>query len=218
MRWVSVAVAVLLVAGCAMAIPAVLRHRALSQMRDAIDRNAPESPAAITALVARGVDIRTVGETGETVAMVAAYWNDPHLLQEALDRGVDPNAEEPNFGNTALINAMSATSVEPTRILLRAGANVNHQNRAGDTALMHAVWNAQYEFIPLLLEAGANVDLKNFKGETALALAASLRPNGIHPLRPDLTAQDFVRLLQAAKSLQKNDAKGLAPAETAPRK
>jgi uncharacterized protein len=203
MRWVwigvAVLVALLLVAVCAMAIPAVSRHRAISQMRDAIDRNAPESPAEIAALVARGVDIRTVGHNGETVAMVAAYWNDSHLLQEALDRGVDPNAEEPNFWNTALISAMSATSAEPTRILLKAGANVNHQNAAGDTALMHALWNVQDEIIPLLVGAGAKVELKNFREETALAIAAALRPNGIHPMRPDLTAQDFVRLLQGAK-------------------
>jgi ankyrin repeat protein len=203
--WIGVAI-LLVVAGAvavAVAIPAMLRHRVGAQMRGAIDRNQPESPAAITALVERGADIRTVGNGGETVAMVAAFWNDPRLLREALERGVDPNAEDPSFGNTALINAMFAPSAEPTRILLKAGVDVNHQTKAGDTALMYAVRNAQYEIIPLLLEAGAKVDLQNSKGETALALAASMQPDGLHPMRPDLTAQDFVRLLQGAKTESK---------------
>jgi Ankyrin repeats (3 copies) len=210
--------AVLLVVGCAFAVPAVLRDRVRAQMRLALDENAPESPAAITALVARGADIRAVGETGMTVAMVAAYWNDTRLLEVALERGVDPNKEEPNFGNTALINAMSASSAEPTHILLRAGADVNHQNYSRDTALMHAVWNGQYEIAALLLEAGAQVDLKNFKEETALTLAAALKPGGVHPMRPDLTAQDFVRLLETAQAKQKKDAAVPTPAGKAARK
>jgi ankyrin repeat protein len=200
MRRLWIGVAVLLVVAVAAGIPAVSRYRVRAAMRDAIDRNAPESLAAIDALVKSGADIRTVGTGGETVAMVAAYWNDARVLQEALERGVEPNAEDPNFGNTALISAMSAPSVEPTRILLRAGARVNHQTKSGDTALIYAVRNAQYDIIPLLLEAGAKVDLQNAKGETAFTLAASLQKSGPRPMRPDLTAQDFVRLLQGART------------------
>jgi hypothetical protein len=50
-----------------------------------------------------------------------------------------------------------------------------------------------------LLGAGAKLDLKNAKGETALDLAKSLQPGGPRPMRPDLTAQDFVRRLEGAK-------------------
>ena len=147
----------------------------------------------------QGQDIRTTGIQGQTVAMVAAFWNDPALLQAALDGGVDPNMADPADGNTALIKAMFAPSMEPTRILLQAGTDVNHQSKSGDTALMCAVRNAQFDVIPLLLDAGANVDLKNAKGETALDLARSLQPGGPRPMRPDLSAQDFIRLLERTK-------------------
>ena len=55
------------------------------------------------------------------------------------------------------------------------------------------------EIIPLLLDAGAKVDLKNEKGETALDLAKSMQPGGPRPMSPDLTAQDFVKMLERAK-------------------
>jgi hypothetical protein len=199
MRRVWIGIVVLFVIAAVVAIPAVSRYRTWNQMRDAIDRNTPDSPSAITDLVKRGADIRALGRDGDTVAMVAAFWDDPKLLKESLEGGVDPNVEDPNFGNTALSHAMFAPSPEPTRILLKAGARVNHQSKSGDTAMMYAVRNAQYDIISLLLEAGAKVDLPNAKGETVLSLARALQPGGPRPMRPDLTAQDFVRLLEAEK-------------------
>src|ERR1700733_495663 len=100
MRRVWVVVIVLFIVAGVAAIPAVSRVRIWHQMRDAIDRNAPDSPSAITDLVQRGADIRTLGSGGETVAMVAAMWNDPKLLTQAIENGVDANQEDANFGNT----------------------------------------------------------------------------------------------------------------------
>jgi uncharacterized protein len=198
--WIGVAaLLVLLSIAAAVVIPRVQHLRAQTKLRLAIDESQPKNLAEIAELVKQGQDIRTTGTQGGTVAMVAAYWNDPVLLQAALDGGVDPNAVAPADGNTALISAMWAPSVEPTRILLNAGADVNHQAKSGDTALMYAVRNAQFDIIPLLLDTGARVDLKNAKGETAIDLARSLQPGGPRPMRPDLTAQDFVNLLERAK-------------------
>jgi uncharacterized protein len=199
MRRAWIAVAVLIVTAVAATVPVVSRYRLQKQLSDAIDRCAPDSSAEIAALVGQGLDIRTRGSAGDTVAMVASFWNDSRLLQAAIDAGVDPNVADSSFGNTALIQAMFAPSAEPTRILLKAGAKVNHQCKTGDTALMYAVRNAQYDIIPLLLEAGAQVGLQNEKGETALTIAAALQPGEPRPMRPDLTAQDFVRLLEGAK-------------------
>ena len=183
----------------AVAIPKLFYLRAETRLRLAIDEDQPGSLPTIVELVKQGQDIRTTGTQGQTVAMVAAFWNDPALLQAALDGGADPNVADLADGNTALIEAMFAPSIEPTRILLQAGADVNHQSKSGDTALMCAVRNAQFDIIPLLLGAGAKLDLKNAKGETALDLAKSLQPGGPRPMRPDLTAQDFVRRLEGAK-------------------
>jgi hypothetical protein len=202
MKRIGIAVAGLLVLlgiAAGLAIPRVLRHRAETRLRLAIDENQPGSPATIAGLLRQGQDVRTTGSQGDTVAMVAAFWNDPALLQAALDGGVDPNAADRSYGNTALMNATFAPGVEPTRMLLKAGADVNRQSKSGDTALLCAVRNARFDLIPLLLNAGAKVELKNAKGETAVDLARSLQPGGPRPMRPDLTAQDFVTLLEGAK-------------------
>jgi len=85
--------------------------------------------------------------------MVAAYWNDPGLLEQALEAGAHPNATD-SFGNTALHFATFAPSLEPMRLLLAAGAKVNLQNKRGETPLMSAVRNAQFDQINLLLDGG----------------------------------------------------------------
>lgn len=173
-----------------------LQHEiALSRLQAAIDACQPWSLDAIMELAGRGYDLRTRGSDGATVAMVAAYWNDAKLLRLALEAGVDPNAAD-SFGNTALIYAMSSSGPEPGRLLVQAGAKVNQQARSGETALHQAVRNAQYDLVCLLVEAGAKVDVKNTKGETPLHLARTLGPGGPRPIRPDLTASDFVQVLE----------------------
>lgn len=187
-------------AGCAILIaiavliPLIIRHDRHTKLADAIDRNQPDSIPEIKRLVTEGADITTRG-FDNTVAMVAAYWNDPGLLKRSLDAGLDPNAQD-SFGNTALHFAAFAPSVEPTRLLLATGAKVNVQNKRGETPLMGAVRNAQFDQIKLLLAAGAEVDVASKSGETAVSIARSLKSGGPRPMRPDLTADDFVRLLQ----------------------
>ena len=61
---------------------------------------------------------------------------------------------------------------------------------------MSAVRNARHDTIPLLLTAGARVDVANARGETAVSLAKELTPGGPRSMRPDLTAADFVRMLE----------------------
>jgi hypothetical protein len=198
--WISAATTLVLFGiAAAVAIPHLVHLRDEARLRTAIDEDQPQSLATITKLVQQGQDIRTRGTEGQTVAMVAAFWNDRQLLLAALEGGVDPNAIDRVGGDTALIQAMFAPSIEPARLLISAGADVNYRNHSGETALMYAVRNAQFDIIPLLLNAGAKVDLKNARGETALDLAKSLEPGGSRPMRPDLTAQDFVKLLERAK-------------------
>jgi hypothetical protein len=121
--WIGAAgLLVLLCIVAAVAIPRVQHLRAQTRLRLAIDENQPKNLAEIAELVKQGQDIRTTGTLGGTVAMVAAYWNDPVLLQATLDGGVDPNAEMPADGHTALISAMWAPSTEPINVP-RATAN-----------------------------------------------------------------------------------------------
>jgi ankyrin repeat protein len=56
--------------------------------------------------------------------------------------------------------------------LLRAGANVNAQDRNGNTALMEAAEDGNVSAAKLLLEAHADRTLKNASGQTALSIAS----------------------------------------------
>jgi len=119
-----------------------------------MDRMQPDSIPEIKRLVALGADIRAQG-TDNTVAMAAAYWNDPQLLKDALNGGADPNAKD-SFGNTALHFATFAPSEEPMKLLLTAGAEVNVQSRRGESPLLSAVRNAQVDQIKQLRAALAS--------------------------------------------------------------
>jgi hypothetical protein len=193
----AIVIGVMALAGAIVLPLAAARFHRHQKMVEAIDRMQPESLKEIRELVGQGADITTKGHDN-TVAMVAAYWNDPELLNQALDAGVDPNTQDP-FGNTALHFAAFAPSLEPTRLLLAAGANVNLQNNRGETPLMGAVRNAQYELTRMLLDTGAKVDVTSQNGESALSIAQTLTHSGPRPLRPDLNPDDFVRLLRGGQ-------------------
>lgn len=64
-------------------------------------------------------------------------------------------------------------AIEPVKILLDQGANINAQNRAGDTALIIAGWNLEdLELVTYLVEHGADLDIANRNGDTPLIDAA----------------------------------------------
>jgi hypothetical protein len=80
-----------------------------------------------------------------------------------------------NGGETPLTTVLDAPpttdgsgkKVEVTRMLLEAGADVNHQNRQGNTALMKT-GASDSKTVNVLLRYGADPNLKNRQGETPL--------------------------------------------------
>src|SRR4029434_3218712 len=72
----------------------------------------------------------------------------------------------------ALHYAVRADDLETTRMLLRAGADVNAATREGITPLALAAVNGSLEATEILLEAGANAKATLPEGETVLMTAA----------------------------------------------
>ena len=80
-------------------------------------------------------------------------------------------------GQTALLEAVSQSDydvppegmdrTEVIRLLLAAGADVNHRDKQGNTALM--LCRDDVEQVELLLKAGADPNIRNLEGETALS-------------------------------------------------
>ena len=75
---------------------------------------------------------------------------------------------------SVLMMAAWEGKLECGRILIEAGADVNHVDSMGHTALMWAVRFAHSEFVSVLIEAGADINLFDEDGNTALIWAARL--------------------------------------------
>jgi ankyrin repeat protein len=88
-------------------------------------------------------------------------------------RVFDCNKPDPH-GNTALLLACKAGSLELATMLKDAGADINEANEQDDTALLLACKAGSLELATMLKDAGADVSVANNQGETPLlaALAA----------------------------------------------
>ncbi len=73
---------------------------------------------------------------------------------------------------TELIKAIKNNEREKLLALLKAGADVNDQDKQGMTPLMVAVQHAHYELINDVIEQGARTDIKDKKGRTVFDYAA----------------------------------------------
>ena len=104
-----------------------------------------------------------------------------------LAAGVDPN--EKNEKDEYFF--LHTLNPRITSLFLKAGVNVNLQDKKGNTALMivcqeDAKWkhHSLQELLALLLNAGADPNIKNKEGKTALQYAREKK------------ADDFIKLLQ----------------------
>lgn len=96
--------------------------------------------------------------------------------------------ESDNNGDTPLIWAVKQGYERLTSNLLKAGVNVNAQNKRGQTALINAVAYGHYQIIKLLLEHGADVNIEA-NNETALFVACGSQEDKLDIVKLLLTKQ-----------------------------
>lgn len=87
------------------------------------------------------------------------------VLEYLVSRGLPVDVPD-IAGITALGHAITSQSLQVglSRVLIKAGANVNHQNRYGEVALFGAFMQNHVAGIELLLENGADLDIKDADG------------------------------------------------------
>ncbi|KAG4443535.1 hypothetical protein IFR05_001008 [Cadophora sp. M221] len=112
--------------------------------------------------------INQVDADGRTALSYAAARGDPAALQALIQYGADPNIPD-RIGQGPLRQSMKASESTCTRLLLEAGARVNHRDNWQQTALISSVFHPRpLPFISTLLRFGAHVNATDFQGSTVL--------------------------------------------------
>jgi ankyrin repeat protein len=114
------------------------------------------------------------------IITIAAVKNDLEMLRIALEHGANPRAITSPYEGTALIAAAHRGNVEAVRMLIAAGAPLDHVNNLGWTALLEAVvlgngGGNHTAIVEALAKAGADPNVADRQRMTALAHARARR-------------------------------------------
>jgi ankyrin repeat protein len=131
---------------------------------------------AMRALAGAGADPNALERDRYDIVTIAAVAGDVPTLQVALALGASARNVTSRYDGTALIAAAHLGHAEVVRVLIRAGAPLDHVNNLGWTALIESIvlgdGGARHtDTLIALIEAGANVNLPDRGGKTPLALA-----------------------------------------------
>lgn len=123
---------------------------------------------AIRELFRRGMDVDTVSPQGETLLMLAAREGKPQVVQVILAARPKLHLRNP-LGESALMLATILGHTEIARLLLDAGAPVNH---GGWTPLIYAAARNRVDIGRMLIGKGAELNATADNGTSALMIAA----------------------------------------------
>jgi len=139
---------------------------------------------AMRVLVAAGANPNALENDRYDIVTIAAVANDITTLRTALALGASAKNITSRYDGTALIAAAHLGHADIVRILIRAGAPLDHINNLGWTALIESIvlgdgGPQHIDTLKALVEAGANVNLPDRNGQTPLSLA---RSKGYHEM------------------------------------
>ena len=131
---------------------------------------------AVQALLRGGANPNALDAQQYDIVTIAAVNNDVPMLKLALAGGCSPNNITSPYQGTALIAAAHLGHAEVVRVLIAAGAPLDHVNNLGWTALIESIVLGQggprhTATLRALVEAGANVNIADRSGATPLTLA-----------------------------------------------
>lgn len=116
------------------------------------------------------LDANCTNENGESAVHLASKV-EGDALPFLLERGANPDLIPPPYGETALCEASVNGFTENMKLLLRYGANIEHQSLYGYTPLLLATFARQNDAVQLLLNMGADINATSDKGIGAMHLA-----------------------------------------------
>lgn len=168
--------------GDAARIRALLAGGAPVDARDGYGRTALHVAAhlrraeAMRALVAGGANPNLLENDRYDIVTIAAVADDLATLKQALALGCSAKNITSRWDGTALIAAAHLGHADVVRMLIAAGAPLDHVNNLGWTAVIESIvlgdGGARHtDTLKALVEAGARTDLRDRDGRTPLALA-----------------------------------------------
>ena len=128
---------------------------------------------ALAALLKGGTNPNSLERDRYDIITIAAVANDPETIKVALRCGARPTNVTSRYDGTALIAASHLGHVESVRVLVDAGAPLNHINNLGWTALLEAIilgdGGARHtKVVTMLVVAGADLQIADAAGVTPL--------------------------------------------------
>ncbi len=134
--------------------------------------------AAALALLKGGANPNALDAQKYDIVTIVAVTNDVPFLKLALDGGCNPKNITSPYHGTALIAAAHLGHAEIVRVLIAAGAPLDHVNNLGWTALMESIvlgngGKNHTDTLDALVKAGANVNIADRQGITPLGHAKS---------------------------------------------
>lgn len=131
---------------------------------------------AMRKLAAAGADVNALEQDYYDIVTIAAVANDLATLRLALQLGCKPGNVTSRYDGTALIAAAHLGHVEVVKILIDAGAPLDHVNNLNWTAVIESIvlgdgGKRHIATLKALVDAGANLNLADARGRTPLRLA-----------------------------------------------
>ena len=135
---------------------------------------------AIAALAKARADLNAKERDRYDAVTIAAVADDVATLKLLLQLGASAKQVTSRYDGTALIAAAHLGHDEVVRLLIDAGAPLDHVNNLGWTALIESIVLGQggprhVATLTALVRAGANVNLADRNGQTPLQLARQRR-------------------------------------------
>jgi len=130
----------------------------------------------IAVLARAGADLSAKERDRYDAVTIAAVADDVATLRLLLDLGASAKLVTSRYDGTALIAAAHLGHDEVVKLLIKAGAPLDHVNNLGWTALIESIvlgngGQRHTETLRALVQAGANVNLADRNRVTPLALA-----------------------------------------------
>ncbi len=127
-------------------------------------------------LMERGANPNALDAQRYDIVTIAAVADDVPMLRVALAGGTSARNVTSPYDGTALIAAAHLGHDEVVKVLIGAGAPLDHVNNLGWTAVIEAIvlgngGKRHTETLRALIAAGANPNLADGRGTTPLALA-----------------------------------------------